>query len=84
MRAFIVQNVARQVEGDLMLVQVEKGFADRAGADGYLASLPKQSVQTIKTEMGSIECFCVRGVYEVEIILEGEEANGETGRAQPA
>lgn len=67
MKVYIVQNVARQVEGDLMVVQVEKGFVVKDDAVQYLAELPVKSVQKVKTEIGEIECLCVRGVYEVEI-----------------
>lgn len=67
MKVYIVQNVARQVEGDLMMVQVEKGFQDRKEAENHLATLPRQKTEMLKTEMGEIECFCVRGIYEIEV-----------------
>jgi hypothetical protein len=67
MKVYIVQNVARQVEGDLIVVQVEKGFISKDEANKYLTTLPRQAVQKVRTEVGEIDCFCVRGVYEVDI-----------------
>jgi hypothetical protein len=75
MNVFVVLNVARQVEGDLMVVKAEKGFAEKRDAEKYLASLPRQKTEVIKTEAGEIECFSVRGIYEVDVVGLDQEAD---------
>ncbi len=67
MKVFVILNVARQVEGELMVVKSECGFLEREKAEKHLASLPRQKTEVLKTEVGDIECLCVRGIYEVDI-----------------
>lgn len=67
MKIYIVQNVARQVEGELIVVQVEKAYLERSHAERHLSSLSRQRTEILTTEAGQIQCFCVRGIYEVEV-----------------
>ncbi len=67
MNLFIVINVASQVDGQLILVQVEKATATKTEAEEFLASLPKQTVQKIATEGVEVECVCQRNVFEIEM-----------------
>jgi hypothetical protein len=67
MTVHIVTNVARQVEGDYIFVQVEKAFTDKAKADEYLKSQVKYTTRNITTPAGDVECLVERGLLEVEV-----------------
>jgi hypothetical protein len=83
MITFAVINVARQVEGDLMLVRVERAFTNKNKAQAFLSSLPKTKSEVVKTEAGEIECFCVRGIYEFDVEVESDEGIGPIAPPAP-
>jgi hypothetical protein len=67
MKLYVVINIASQIEGQLMVVKVEKTFPDRDNAEAHLKSLPNQAVETIPTEAGELKCVCQRSVFEIEL-----------------
>jgi hypothetical protein len=67
MTVHIITNVARQVEGDYIFVQVEKAFSDKAKADEYLKSQVKYTTRQIDTPAGPVECLVERGLLEIEV-----------------
>tara|TARA_Y100000034_G_scaffold43496_3_gene53077 strand:- start:9557 stop:9781 length:225 start_codon:yes stop_codon:yes gene_type:complete len=71
MKAFLAITVARQVEGDMIWVKVEKAHAKASVIDEYVKKHANQFVETMSTEFGPVECQCTRSSMEVEI--EGEE-----------
>lgn len=67
MKAFIVLTIGRQVDGELISVNVEKGFLDSKKADQFVSKLSQSTVTTMKTGADSIQLVCERGIFEVEI-----------------
>lgn len=68
MKAFCIISVARQVDGEYVVVKVEKGFADRDKASKVAEGLAVRYHEEITAPNGtSIPCICERGVFEIEI-----------------
>lgn len=67
MKVFAVISVARQVDGEFVVVKVEKAFQKASKADDFAKSLAKSYSETIPTPSGSIQCVCERGVFEIEV-----------------
>lgn len=68
MKIYVVLNVARQVEGDLVVVKTEQGFSDRWMAEEYLNMRNRMAVETVRTDAGDMDCLSVRGIYEVDVL----------------
>lgn len=73
MKAFLAITVARQIEGDMIWVKVEKAHTKASEIDKYVKEKTSQYLETMNTEFGPIECQCTRSSMEVEIEIEGEE-----------
>jgi hypothetical protein len=71
MKAFIAITVARQVEGDMIFIKVEKAHTKATAIDAFVAKHAKQFVETMTTEFGPMECQCTRSSMEIDI--EGDE-----------
>ena len=67
MKAFLAINVARQIEGDMIFVKVEKAHTKASAIDKYVAEHSTQFVETMTTDFGPIECQCTRSSMEVDI-----------------
>ena len=67
MKAFLAINVARQIEGDMIFVKVEKAHTKASTIDTYIAKHSTQFVETMTTDFGPIECQCTRSSMEVDI-----------------
>lgn len=74
MKAFIAITVARQVEGDMIWVKVEKAHTKASVIDQFVQKHAVTFVETMTTEFGPIECQCTRSSMEIEI--EGEIDDG--------
>lgn len=67
MKVFAVISVARQVDGEYLVVKVEKAFKDLKMADSFSKELSKKYAESIPTPTGIIECVCERGVFEIDV-----------------
>lgn len=66
-KVFAILSVARQVEGEYVVIKPEKAFFEASKAENYVNKLSKQYAETIQTPTGSVQCLCTRGVFELEI-----------------
>lgn len=73
MKAFLAITVARQVEGDMIWVKVEKANVKASAIDEYIQKEKNQYLETMNTEFGPVECQCTRS--SVEIDIEGDIEN---------
>lgn len=68
MKAFVVLNVARQINGDMVFVKIEKAFPSYSRAEEYLKPFEKTTTEMIQNSKGfSVECSCMKSIYEIEI-----------------
>jgi len=72
MKAFLAINVARQIEGDMIFVKVEKANTKATEIDKYIANNARQHLETMSTEFGPVECQCTRSSMEIDIEVEPE------------
>lgn len=66
-KIFCVISVARQVDGEMCVVKVEKSYRSASKADEYSKSLAKKYTESINTPYGPIPFICERGVFEVDV-----------------
>lgn len=66
-KLFAVISVARQVEGEYVVIKPEKVYKEVSRAEKYAAQLAKNYAETIQTPTGSIQCLCTRGIFELVI-----------------
>lgn len=60
--------MARQINGEMVFVKVEKAFKDSSSAEKYLSDIGKSSKENIKLNPNqAIECSCERGIFDIEI-----------------
>lgn len=68
MKAFAVINVARQINGDMVFVKIEKAFLSSSAAAEYITPFEKATTEMIQNSNGfSVECSCIKSVCEIEI-----------------
>lgn len=67
MKVFAIFSVARQVDGEYVIVKAEKAFTKASSADEYLKTLAKNYTETIQTPTANIQCVCERGVFELDV-----------------
>jgi hypothetical protein len=67
MKVFAIISVARQVDGEYVVVKVEKAFKTAGKADEHAKTLAKRYAETIPTPGGPMACVCERGVFEIEV-----------------
>ena len=68
MKAFAIISVARQVDGEYVIVKVEKAFSSKEKADQISRDLAHRYHEEIPMPNGtSLSCVCERGVFEIEI-----------------
>jgi hypothetical protein len=61
---YVVFKVGRQVDGEYVMISVEKAFANSQQAEEYWK---KQSVTVWREIIEGVECHCERAVHEVEL-----------------
>ena len=66
-KLFAVISVARQVEGEYIVIKPEKVYRDASKAEKYVNQLAKNYAETIQTPTGIVQCLCTRGVFELEV-----------------
>lgn len=66
--------VARQIEGEVVLIKTEKAFKRAGQADDLMKKLnqeyhvgDKYKPMKMNTEHGEIECFCTAGAFDLEL-----------------
>lgn len=67
MKVFAIITVARQVDGEYVLIKSEGAFFDKLKAEKFVSNLSRQYAETIDTPAGKIACICERGVFEIEV-----------------
>lgn len=67
MKVFAVISVARQVDGEYVVVKVEKAFKKASKADDYAKGVAKRYTESIPTPGGPMACVCERGVFEIDV-----------------
>ena len=60
-------SVARQVDGEYVVVKAEKAFLQASKADEYSKGLAKRYTESIATPSGPMVCICERGVFELDV-----------------
>jgi len=70
----VVLMVARQVEGEYVLIRSQQAFKDKVKAEALMQSLKsqynkdgKQVPVTLTTPHGDVLCYCEIGVFEVNL-----------------
>lgn len=64
---FCVLSVARQVDGEMVVIKAEKAFSKASLADEYAKKMARNYTEVIQTATGPMNCVCERGVFEMEI-----------------
>jgi hypothetical protein len=67
MKIFLVVSVARQIDGEYVVVKAEKAFKESTKASEFANGLAKRYAETINTPSGPLQCVCERGVQEVDL-----------------
>ena len=70
MKIFAIISVARQVQGEYVVVKVEKAFMQAGKADEYAKGLSRRYAESINTPEGPMPCVCERGVFEIDVDAE--------------
>jgi len=83
MKIFLAVVTARQIEGDIVWIKVEKANVGASAIDEYVKTNVGRYLDDFPTEFGTIKCECTRGVIEVELEGNIEEAlkRGENEQA---
>ena len=66
-KVFCIISVARQVDGEYVVVKIEKAFTQASKADEYAKGLAVRYAESISTPSGIIACVCERGVFEIDV-----------------
>lgn len=67
MKVFAIISVARQVDGEYVVVKAEKAFTQASKADEFAKGLAKKYTEAIPTPSGPMPCICERGVFEIDV-----------------
>lgn len=67
MTVWLVNNLARQIDGEYCFSLIEYAALTKEKAESYLASVQTQHVKSIPTPSGDIQCLVERAVIEVDI-----------------
>jgi len=68
MKIFAIVNVARQINGDMVFVKIEKAYKNANKAEEFLGQVPQKSNELIENSSGfSLECSCLRSLYEIDV-----------------
>lgn len=66
-KIYVIVSVARQVEGEIVVVKPEKAYKSRERAEESASKLARQYAETVTTPTGPVQCVCTRGVFEIEV-----------------
>lgn len=66
-KVYVILSVARQVDGEIVVVKPELAFKSRDRAEAEAGKLAKQYAETVSTPTGPTQCVCTRGVFEVQV-----------------
>lgn len=67
MKVFAVATLATEIEGRITLLRFDGAFAQATKADALAKSLPGSWTEVIQAENVAVNCFCQRGVYELDV-----------------
>lgn len=68
MKIYTIINIARQINGPLYFVMVEKAFKEASEAQSYLKNLKVAPIEARTTPDGNlIQCEIDRGISEIEL-----------------
>lgn len=67
-KIFIVITVASEIGGTSVLVKAEKAFKSVSEAEAHVKKENKSWREVIQINNSSIDCFCERGIQEVDLI----------------
>lgn len=67
MKVFAIISVARQVDGEYVVVKVEKAYKQASKADEHAKQLARSYTESVPSPAGPIQCVCERGVFEIDV-----------------
>lgn len=68
MKVFAIINVARQINGDMVFVKIERAFQSANKAQEYLSSISNNNNEIIQNSSGfSVECSSLKSLYEIDV-----------------
>jgi hypothetical protein len=68
MKIFVIINVARQLNGDMVFVKIEKAFISALKAQEYFEKIENNTTELVQNSSGfSVECNCLRSIYEIDV-----------------
>ena len=67
MKIFAIVSIARQVDGEYVVLKVEKAFRKASKADEYAKNLARKYAESISTPNGPMACVCERGIFEIDV-----------------
>jgi hypothetical protein len=67
MKVFAIVDVARQINGDMVFVKIEKAYLSLTKAQEYLKTVENNTTELIQNSSGfSVECSCIKSLYEMD------------------
>jgi hypothetical protein len=67
-KIFVVVTVASEIGGLAVLVKVNKAFKSASDAENFINKDKKSWREVIQINNNSIDCFCEKGIQEVDLI----------------
>lgn len=68
MKVFAIVDVARQINGDMVFVKIEKAYTNISKAQEYLKTVEEKTTELIQNSSGfSVECSCLKSLYEIDV-----------------
>jgi hypothetical protein len=67
MKIFVVFKVARQLQGEYVMVQTIGAFKSATDAQKAADREPSGVQELVPSPEGNVECFCEVGIHEVEV-----------------
>jgi hypothetical protein len=65
MKIFVVFKVARQIQGEFVMVQTLRAFKEASKAEEFSNKISKTATELVDTPDGKVECFCEVGIHDV-------------------
>jgi hypothetical protein len=67
-KVFAIVDVARQINGDMVFVKIEKAYTNISKAQEYLKTVEEKTTELIQNSSGfSVECSCLKSLYEIDV-----------------
>ena len=68
MKVFAILDVARQINGDMVFVKIEKAYSSITKAQEYLKTVEGNTTELVQNSSGfSVECSCLKSLYEIDV-----------------